>query len=118
MLGWLLWFASINKWQCTSQNGLRENRSTDTTAHSLVSFIESVFSEKKICTTAFFDIKSDSAWHPAILAALTGRGCPRHLLKMVNSFFSNRQVCFVINGHTLKRRFILGCPQGGVLSPF
>lgn len=120
MLGRLLWFASANKWLCTSQHGFRENRSTETAAHSLVSFIESAFSEKKVCATAFLDIKSafDSAWHPAILAALAGRGCPSYLLKTVNSFLSNRQACFVINDHTLKRRVNLGCPQGGVLSPF
>jgi hypothetical protein len=118
MLGRLLWFASVNKCLCTSQHGFRENRSTGTAAHPLVSFIESAFSEKKVCATAFLDINSAFAWHSAILTALAGRGCPSYLLKMVNSFLSKRQACFVINDHTLKRRIDLGCPQGGVLSLF
>ena len=120
MLGRLLWFSTVNKCSRTGQHGFRENRSTGTAAHSLVSFIESAFSEKKVCGTAFLDIKSafDSAWHPAILTALAGRGCPSYLLKMVNSFLFNRQACFLINDHTLKRRINLGFPQGGVLSTF
>jgi hypothetical protein len=45
------------------QHCLRGNRSTETAAHSLVSFIESAFSEKKVCATIFLEIKStfDSA---------------------------------------------------------
>nr|CAH0109609.1 unnamed protein product [Daphnia galeata] len=84
---------AVNKCLCSSQHGFRKNRSTGTAAHQLVSFIESAFSEKKVCATAFLDIKSafDSAWHPAILTALAGRGCPTYLLKMVNSFLSKRQ---------------------------
>jgi hypothetical protein len=120
MLGLLLWLASVNSWLSPKQHGFRENRFTETAAHSLVSFIESAFSEKKVCATAFLDIKSafDSAWHPAILATLACRGCPSYLIKMINSFLCNRTACFVINDHTLKRRVNLGCPQGGILSPF
>jgi hypothetical protein len=45
------------------QHGLRGNRSTETAAHSLEFYIESVFSKKKVCATAFLEIKSafDSA---------------------------------------------------------
>ena len=46
------------------QNGFREGRSTESSTHSLTSFIESAFDERKVCAAAFLDIKSafESAW--------------------------------------------------------
>jgi len=120
ILGRLAWFASVNGWFCVDQHGFRENRSTETAAHSLVNYIEDAFFDQKVCASAFLDIKSafDSAWHPAIISALVNRGCPIYLTKIVDSFLSNRQACFSINEYCLKRNVNLGCPQGGVLSPF
>jgi hypothetical protein len=63
------------------QHGLRGNHSTETAAHSLVSFIESAFSEKKVCATAFLEIKS-AAWQLRLrmasshTVALADIGCP------------------------------------------
>ena len=51
-------------------------------------------------------------------SVLVNRECPIYLTKMVDSFLSNRQACFLVNEHCLKRSVNLGCPQGGVLSPF
>lgn len=120
VLGRWLWLDSVNNWTSTSQHGFRGNRSTDTAAHTLVSFIEDAFSENKVCATAFLDIKSafDSAWHPAIIHALAKRACPNYLIQIVSSFLSNRQACFSVNEHNHTRFVKLGCPQGGVLSPF
>jgi hypothetical protein len=120
VLGRLAWLASVNEWFSVNQHGFRENRSTETAAHSLVSFIESSFSEQKVCASAFLDIKSafDSAWHPAIISALAIRACSAYLVKIAHSFLTNRQACFYINEHCLKKSVNLGCQQGGVLSPF
>jgi hypothetical protein len=97
-------------------------RDLQSAAYSLVLFFETAFSEKKVCATAFFDIKIafDSAWHPApaILAGLAGCGCPGFLPKMITSCLSNRQAFFVINDHPLKNNANLGCPQVRILSPF
>lgn len=119
VLGRLLWLDSVNNWISTSQHGFRANHSTETAAHTLVSFIEDAFSENKVCATAFFDIKSafDSAWHPAIIHALAKRACPNYLIKIISSFLSNRQACFSVKEHTHTSFVKLGCPQGGVLSP-
>ena len=73
------------------------------------------------CTAcAFLDIKSafDAAWHPAVLAALIRRGCPAYLVKLVASFLSNRLALLAHKGSTASFTINLGCPQGGVLSPF
>jgi hypothetical protein len=58
ILGRIYWTAHKFEWLSSNQHGFREGRSTDTVAHSLTSFIESAFSEKKFCASAFLDIKS------------------------------------------------------------
>jgi hypothetical protein len=58
------------------------------------------------------------AWHPAILATLIKRDCPRYLVCIVRSFLSKSTSIFSHNSTTLLENVNLGCPQGGVLSPF
>ena len=72
VLNRLLWFSRTQKWLSPDQHGFREAKSTKTAGHALVSHIESGFDEK-ISACAFLDIKSafDSAWHPAIISALS-----------------------------------------------
>ena len=95
-------------------------RSTESAGHALVAFCEAGISNKRITACAFLDIKSefDAAWHPAVLAALIRRGCPAYLVKLVASFLSNRLAHLSHNGSSARFKINLGCPQGGVLSPF
>lgn len=66
------------------------------------------------------DIKAafDSAWHPAILSALSRRSCSSYLIEIEQSLLSNRKALFTINGVRTAKPVDIGCPQGGVLSPF
>jgi hypothetical protein len=120
ILGHLIWYSRSLNWISDFQHGFREGRSTDSAAHSLTFFIESAFVERKVCAAAFLDIKSafDSAWHPAIIASLAKRSCPGSLLKIVQSFLSNRVAVISVQDSTFSKSISLGCPQGGVLSPF
>ena len=120
ILGRLYWTAYKFELLSSNQHGFRESHSTDTAAHSLTFFIESAFSEKKFCASAFWDIKSafDLAWHPAIIAALSRRLCPPYLIKTVLSFLSIRKALISINGGCFKKLVHIGCRQGNVLSPF
>jgi hypothetical protein len=88
VLGRLLWFTNAHEWLNDCQHGFRENRS----------FIKSAFSEKKVAAAAFLDIKSafDSAWHPAIIAALSSRGFPTYLVNIISSFLKNRSAVLSI----------------------
>jgi hypothetical protein len=74
--------------------------------------------KKKTCAAAFLDIKSafDSAWHPAIIAALSKRSCPAYLTKIVSSFLSNRKAVFSIGNEPYVKTVHIGCPKGVVLS--
>ncbi len=73
-----------------------------------------------VTACAFLDIKSafDAAWHPAIISALDSRKCPRYLTQIILSFLSDRTPFFSSLDSSLTVHVGLGCPQGGVLSPF
>ena len=107
----------LGEWQSTRFHGWK---STETAVHSLVDFVETNFESKQVTACALIDIKSafDSAWHQAILAALIRRGCPNYLVRLVSSFLSNRKVTLSHNCSKVESDVNLGCPQGGVLSPF
>ena len=70
----------------------------------------------------YFDRHQKCIWfsltHPAILATIIQGGCPNYLVKLVSSFLSNRRVTLSHNGSKVESDVNLGCPQGGVLSPF
>lgn len=120
ILGRLNWHSQGGDWLSDHQHGFRAGRSTETAGHSLVSYIEDGFSKKLFSAAAFLDIKSafDCAWHPAIIAALSKRSCPIHLLKIVKSFLSDRCAQMAHRGALVEKQLNVGCPQGGVLSPF
>ena len=120
ILGRLQWHAKRGNWVSDNQHGFMDGKSTETAVHSLVDFVETNFESKQVTACALIDIKSafDSAWHPAILAALIRRGCPNYLVRLVSSFLSNRKVTLSHNGSKVESDVNLGCPQGGVLSPF
>ena len=114
------WVASTCQWLSPSQHGFIQGRSTESAAHSLISFCESSNIAKCTTACAFLDIKSafDAAWHPAIISALDSRHCPRYLTQLIMSFLSDRTALFSLNESSLTVNVGLGCPQGGVLSPF
>ena len=120
ILGRLQWHAKRGNWVSDNQHGFMDGKSTETAVHSLVDFVETNFESKQVTACALIDIKSafDSAWHQAILAALIRRGCPNYLVRLVSIFLSNRKVTLSHNGSKVESDVNLGCPQGGVLSPF
>jgi len=65
-------WVSTCQWLSPSQHGFIQGRSTESAAHSLISFCESSNITKCTTACAFLDIKSafDAAWHPATLFRL------------------------------------------------
>ena len=120
ILGRLSWFSSTHSWLSSNQHGFREGKSTESAAHSLVSPIETGFAARQNSACAFLDIKSafDSVWHTAIIAALVKRSCPLYLLKIVGNFLADRTALLSHRGVNFRKSLSLGCPQGGVMSPF
>ena len=112
--------ADQHSWFSSNQHGFRAKRSTESAGHALVSFIEKAHKSKLVTACAFLDIKSafDAAWHPAIIAALVKKGCPQYLVRLVYTFLRGRTAILTHGGASRTHLVNLGCPQGGVLSPF
>ena len=116
----LSWFAHRERWLSPNQHGFVPGKSTDSAGHSLVSAIEATRGSKMTTACAFLDIKSafDAAWHPAILSALARRACSLYLICLGSCFLADRTAVLSGRGTTATYTVNLGCPQGGVLSPF
>ncbi len=115
ILGRLQWFAKNENWFSSNQHGFTDGRPTESACHSLTSFIHEGFQSKQVTACAFLDIKSafDSAWHPAILAALSKRKCPPYLVCLVRCFLADRTALLSHNDFDLSVKVSLGCHQGG-----
>ena len=116
----LKWLAAKHNWFHNGQHGFRDSRSTESAIHDLITRVESGFAKKQFTACAFLDIKAafDSAWHPAIIRALLRKRCPIYLVKIIQSYLSNRSCTITIDGHSIDVNIEVGCPQGGVLSAF
>ena len=75
VLGRLKWLSMAGSQIKSSQRGFVGSRSTETAALSLATSVEKGFQKGRSTTTLFIDIRAafDSAWSPAILAALLAR---------------------------------------------
>jgi hypothetical protein len=120
ILSRLQWHSNQLMWISANQHGFSPGKSTESAGHALISFIDKVRVAKQVTAVAFLDIKSafDAAWHPAILSSLIKKDCPLYLFRLVSCFLSCRTAILSHNGSTKTHTVNLGCPQGGVLSPF
>ena len=116
----LKWFAREHNWISNGQHGFIEGRSTESACHTLISQVEKGFAKRAYTGAMFLDIASafDKAWSPAIIRSLLIRGCPTYLAKIVANYLKNRKAEFRKGKERMTRDVKLGCPQGGVLSPF
>lgn len=60
----------------------------------------------------------DTAWPPAIIAALGRKDCPPYLIAIVENFLRGRRAALFNQEHSLEVDVEVGCPQGSLLSPF
>ena len=83
----LKWLSKIGHWISDNQHGFVDGRSTLTACAEAVNFIEDSTDQKKAVGALFIDIKAafDSAWHPAIISALSKKNCPPYLIKIIQS---------------------------------
>ncbi|KZS07320.1 Uncharacterized protein APZ42_028989 [Daphnia magna] len=120
VLNRFLWHSSTAQWLSPNQHGFTQGKSTETATHSLISFCDAAKEAKCVTACAFLDIKSafDTAWHPAIISALADRKCPSYLIQLIYCFLSGRTAILSLDNTVSSFHVGLGCPQGGVLSPF
>ena len=76
---------------------------------------------KKVFTSvAFLDVSGafDCTWPPSILAAQAEYNCPKYPMSIIESLFENREAYINVNDFIFKYIVSIGCPQGGIISPF
>jgi len=105
------------------QFAFRAAHSTEHQTLRVAEFITKAFNERAYAGAIFLDVSKafDKVWHQGLLFKLKNMDCPRYLLKLIQSFLSNRE--FRIKLKTLPPTFSTprpieaGVPQGSVLSP-
>lgn len=102
------------------QFGFRTKHSTSLQLLRLYRFVKSGLAAKKSTGMLAIDVEKafDRVWHKGLLFKLIKKEVPGYLIKILNSFLSNR-IFKVRVGLSLSsnRSIRYGVPQGGVLSP-
>ena len=114
------WLSQKFHWFSHRKHAFLPDRSTESAVHCLTTIVENNLARGTFTASLFLDIAGafDSAWGPAIVAALIQKGCPKYLCYMVQSFLADRRVSLQAGHYRRTKSAPLGCPQGGVLSPF
>lgn len=102
------------------QFGFRNDHSTNHQLLRVSKMIKNSLSKKESTGLLTFDIEKafDSVWHGALLYKMLKQKFPMYLIKLIQSFLSNRSFAVSIQGASSRKYKILaGVPQGSVLSP-
>lgn len=113
-------FAEENNILAEEQFGFRSQHSTIHQIRRVTKIITENKLKRKSTGLVLLDIEKafDSVWHNGLLYKLSICNVPRYIIKLIQSFVSERQFFVSINGSSSTRRNIpAGLPQGSVLSP-
>lgn len=102
------------------QFGFRKGASTDTALHSLTRRIEKAMESNEYTLGVFMDIENafPTTSRKGIMKALERLEVPGPILTWIHEGLRERQISAMLSGETVERTTGLGCPQGGILSPF
>lgn len=103
------------------QHAFRHGHSTTTQLVKLTDDLVTKFNNKNHTAAIFLDMEKafDRVWHHGLIHKLhTMSNTPTHLVKIIQSFLSERKFQIKIDNHTSSTRNITaGVPQGSCLSP-
>ena len=105
-----------------TQEGFCPNHSTTRYLFKLLGHLGQAKKKKLVSMVLLIDFQKafDSVWIPGLVSKLYNYGIRGNILKLLNSFLSNRNVRLKINGKIgefHKTCSLIGLPQGSVLSP-
>lgn len=102
------------------QFGFRTGKSSIDAILKVKNIIEEAINENRYMIAVSLDIKNafNSLSWDYILQALERKGFPYYIIKLINSYLSNRYVlCKDSNGQIINKKCYAGVPQGSVLGP-
>lgn len=100
-----------------AQFGFRSGKSTIDAVLSVRRKVEA--SLHRYVLGIFLDISGafDNAWWPFLMERLHDINCPGYLLKLLQSYLTERRVIFEFEGARHTKELTKGCPQGSILGP-
>ena len=102
------------------QFGFRSAHSAEQQAYKITEYITKGFSSKLITGACFLDIERafDKLWHTGLIIKMIRLGFPTKIVKLVDSYITNRTFKVKIGNTTsLPKEIMAGVPQGSVLGP-
>lgn len=111
---------SVQDQMCNMQFGFRVGVSTDTALHALTTRIEKAMSQKQYALGIFLDIENafPSVATEGIRRALVQLNVPTGIRTWIGTMLKHRTVTATLAGTEVTKKVTIGCPQGGILSPF
>jgi len=113
-------FITKNNLLDNSQYGFRKQHSTEFALINLVDKIANFIDDKNYVICVMIDIKKafDSLNHKILLEELLNYGFRGNVIKLLESYLSNRYQYVFYNGQTsTSRKITTGIPQGSILGP-
>jgi hypothetical protein len=120
ILSQIIQFLSSNKILINQQFGFRSGHST---SHQILRIIEEIsmdFNRDISTGMVCLDVEKafDSVWHDGLIFKMSQLKFPNYLLKIVQSFLSDRQSFVQVKfSKSSKFNVVAGVPQGSILSP-
>ena len=101
-----------------NHHGFTQKKSIST---ALQDIIETAIHHKTNChkvAIVSIDISGafDNTWHPAILHQMDNDDVTLTIIKIIDSYLTNRKIEFTYSTEKYVKTITSGCPQGGVLS--
>lgn len=120
LYGRLYFFLHKFKLLHPNQFGFTHNKSSALALYHLTQRLQNTKKQSKVSLLISLDFSGafDSVCYPFVLNFLQSHNCPSSLYLLIQSFFKDRQVCYVTaESQEIYKSVSLGCPQGSPLSP-
>jgi ribonuclease HI len=103
----------------SSQHAYQTGNSTMSAIHKLTSLIESTLDFKEVALAVFLDIEGafDRATFLSFENAAKRKGVNPFIIDWILAMLKKRILIADLKGVKVRKRPVMGCPQGGVLSP-
>ncbi|KXZ75771.1 hypothetical protein TcasGA2_TC031700 [Tribolium castaneum] len=112
-------FKSTDVFHADNQYGFCVGKSSTDALLFFKNQLQAYNQKYKYTAAVFFDISGafDNVWYPSIIKSLRQKGVSPHLIRIMKSYVSDRNVIYSYRGIVNRKNCTKGCPQGSVLGP-